>query len=235
MSARSPSIDEEAPVVARPAAAVVLLREGEGGCEVLLLQRNSQLAFHGGAWVFPGGRIDDADYAAAAEPTDIVSAARRAAVREAREEAGLAVEHANLVLFSRWLTPTGLPKRFEAWYFAAPAAAEPVRVDGGEILDHRWVRPEDALTQHRAGRLDLPPPTWVTLNRFIGYRSVPAALEAAGRVPLEHFEPRVCLVPAGACSLYAGDSAYDTGEVDAPGPRHRLWMLDSGWRYERTD
>src|SRR5262249_17295017 len=132
-------------VLARPAAAVVFLREGERGCEVLLLQRNTKLSFHGGAWVFPGGRIDEADYAAGSDSADIIAAARRAAVRESMEEAGLRVDAARLVLFSRWVTPVGLPKRFEAWYFAAPAGTEAVRVDGGEILDHRWVRPADAL------------------------------------------------------------------------------------------
>ena len=41
-----------------PAATVVLIRDGRDGLEVLLARRSSQLAFHGGAWVFPGGRID---------------------------------------------------------------------------------------------------------------------------------------------------------------------------------
>ena len=34
---------------------------------------------------------------------------------------------------------------------------------------------------------------------------------------------------------YEEDVAYDSADLDVPGPRHRLWMLDSGWRYERTD
>ena len=32
------------------------------GIEVLLVQRNSKLVFHGGHWVFPGGRIDQGDF-----------------------------------------------------------------------------------------------------------------------------------------------------------------------------
>ena len=50
--------------------------------EVLLARRSSKLAFHGGAWVFPGGRIDPEDYAG--RPDDLVAAARRA--RGARSE-----------------------------------------------------------------------------------------------------------------------------------------------------
>jgi hypothetical protein len=36
------------------------------------------------------------------------------------------------------------------------------------------------------------------------------------------------------CFLYGGDAAYEQGRIDAPGPRHRLWVRDSGWHYERT-
>ena len=57
-------------VDAAPAATVVLLRDGDDGLEVLLARRSSKLAFHGGAWVFPGGRIDPDDYGDA--PDDLV-------------------------------------------------------------------------------------------------------------------------------------------------------------------
>ena len=47
-----------------PAATVVLIRENsrQQELEVLLVQRNSRLVFHGGHWVFPGGRLDDEDF-----------------------------------------------------------------------------------------------------------------------------------------------------------------------------
>ena len=45
----------------RPAATVVLLREGNGGPEVLLLRRHHRSGFAAGAWVFPGGAVDDGD------------------------------------------------------------------------------------------------------------------------------------------------------------------------------
>src|SRR5512145_1131655 len=95
-------MSEPQPAIAHPAATVVLLRESGNGCEVLLVRRNAQLAFHGGAWVFPGGRLDRADYADDAH--DTIAAARCAAVREAREEAGLVLRPDALVLVSRWIT-----------------------------------------------------------------------------------------------------------------------------------
>ncbi|MCY4265622.1 MAG: NUDIX domain-containing protein, partial [Gammaproteobacteria bacterium] len=68
-----------------PAATVVLVRNNTKsvGIEVLLLKRNSKLVFHGGHWVFPGGRLDDADFAAADQGLEY-PAARLAAVRETR-------------------------------------------------------------------------------------------------------------------------------------------------------
>jgi len=33
--------------------------------------------------------------------------------------------------------------------------------------------------------------------------------------------------------LYPGDAGYDAQDADRPGPRHRLWALAGGWRYER--
>src|SRR3954447_21865088 len=102
--ARGPSGAEAA-----PAATVVILRDGETGLETLLLRRSSKLSFHGGAWVFPGGRIDDGDWH---EGDDILRAAARAAVREANEEAGIDLDVDSLVHLSNWTTPEISPKRF---------------------------------------------------------------------------------------------------------------------------
>ena len=54
------------PVVPRPAATVLLLREGRDTVEVLVIRRHENLAFMGGMWVFPGGSVCSADAAPAA-------------------------------------------------------------------------------------------------------------------------------------------------------------------------
>jgi len=219
------------PAPAHLAATVVLIRDRPGGCEVLLVRRNAQLSFHGGAWVFPGGRVDAADYAG---EDDVVAAARRAAVREAREEAGLVLRVDDLVAVSRWVTPIQLPKRFDTWFFAAEGTDAPVAVDGGEIHDHAWMAADEALAAQRAGRIDLPPPTFVTITAIAPHGSARAALAALGRDPIEVFEPRLFPIEGGAVTLYAGDAGYSDAEIERPGPRHRLWIRDDGWRYERT-
>ena len=45
----------------RPAATVVLLRDGARGPEVLMLRRHGSSDVLGGAYVFPGGKVDDDD------------------------------------------------------------------------------------------------------------------------------------------------------------------------------
>ncbi len=228
-------MSDQSPAVAHPAATVVLLRDGTDGCEALLVRRNTQLSFHGGAWVFPGGRLDAEDYAGVANASDVMAAARNAAVREALEEAGVTISRDGLIALSRWVTPVGLPKRFDTWFFAVRALDERVQVDGGEIHEHRWMCPAAALAAQRGGEIELPPPTFVTLTGLVDHRHVSDALSAIAAQPFEMFEPRLHMVPGGACTLYAGDAGYENGDVDRVGPRHRLWMLESGWRYERSE
>jgi 8-oxo-dGTP pyrophosphatase MutT (NUDIX family) len=83
--------DDLPPVI--PAATLVLMRRrAEGPPELLMMERTGHMAFAAGALVFPGGRIDAADVAAAARlaPGLADGAARIAAVRETIEETGIA-------------------------------------------------------------------------------------------------------------------------------------------------
>ncbi|MFO0692818.1 MAG: NUDIX domain-containing protein [Polyangiales bacterium] len=217
---------------ARPAATTVLLRDGERGLEVLLLQRHHGLDFHGGEWVFPGGRVDAED--AGDRPLDGLEAARRSAVREALEEASVAVAEDALVPIAHWTTPEILPKRFATWFFLAKAEAHDVTVDGGEITSHRWARPADALALRDAGEIGLPPPTFVTLLWLAPYRSADEALAAFRSRPVESFLPRPVATERGIVNILEGDVAYEGGDADSEGPRHRVVLDPEGWRYERS-
>src|SRR6476659_3862327 len=87
------------PVKPRQAATVIVLQGGGATLEVLLVQRNPEQRFMGGAWVFPGGAVD-------AHEGEGDGAHRRAAVRELEEEAAIGgVDPAALVRFSQWITP----------------------------------------------------------------------------------------------------------------------------------
>ncbi len=224
------------PPPAVPAATVIVLRDAESGpkgIEALLLRRNAKTAFHGGAWVFPGGHIDPEDHNTDA-PDDMLAAARQAAVRETQEEAGLSLSKADLLYFSHWTTPLVRPKRFSTWFFVAQAGRDAVQVDGVEINAHAWMRPHEALAARQAGELELPPPTFVSLTKLSAFGTVEDALAyVRGREP-DIFFPKLEKVENGYCSIYHGDAGYESSSVDEPGRRHRLWMRKSGWHYERA-
>ena len=92
-------------VPVRPAATVMLLRDGGAGIEVFMMQRTHSAAFARSQYVFPGGRVDDADHGDDFEPVcddldDAAASARLgvehgglawyvAAIRECFEEAGV--------------------------------------------------------------------------------------------------------------------------------------------------
>ncbi|MCZ7535108.1 MAG: NUDIX domain-containing protein [Acidimicrobiia bacterium] len=217
---------------AHPSATVVLLRDAAETVEVLMLRRSSKMAFHGGTWVFPGGRIDAEDWAGS---DDVFAAARRAAVREAAEEARLQIDPEALVHLSKWTTPEISPKRFATWFFAAAVGEGDAEADGVENDEHRWFRPDEALSVHAAGEIELAPPQYVTLLELREMTSVADALEQIAAAVSIDFAPRFhFLDDGGALCVYAEDVAWDDfALLGEQGPRHRLTMLDSGWVYER--
>src|SRR5262245_53135936 len=215
----------------RPAATVILVRDEPGGLETLMLRRSSKVAF-GGMWVFPGGKVDAADRVGL-DAGDELEAARRAAVREAVEEAGLAAPASSLVPFSHWTPPAIAPVRFHTWFFLAEAPAGRVAVDQGEIHEHAWMRPDEALRRRHAREIELAPPTFVTLIELSRFGAVTPALAAARARTPERFTTRIAKTEGGVVALWHGDAGYENGDAARPGPRHRLWMLDAGWRYER--
>jgi 8-oxo-dGTP pyrophosphatase MutT (NUDIX family) len=214
----------------RAAAVVIVLREAASDLEVLLLQRAANLSFYAGAWVFPGGRLEAQD----GDPVnDLDAAIRRAAARELQEEAGLDLDPAALTFVSRWLTPPGRNRRFDTFYFIARAPEAPVRIQLSEVQDYRWLSPAKALQARSEGTIELPPPTFVTLSELAQWRRVDDALVELARSPT-HFIPRPIKVPDGIVYLYTPDSGYESGELGAPGARHRLTALNHSWHYQRN-
>jgi 8-oxo-dGTP pyrophosphatase MutT (NUDIX family) len=187
----------------RQAASLILLREAADGSEVLLVQRNPQQRFMGGAWVFPGGAVhaeEDADPAASA-------------VRELEEEAGIALtEKTELVPFSRWITPEGegVTIRFDTWFYAARApAGAAARADGGECIDARWLTPAAALAAHADDRLALVFPTIKHLELLAETPSVEETLAAARARPVEPVLPKVDMSGGSPRVLLPGEPGYD--------------------------
>ena len=198
-------LNEGETVPAREAATAILLRDSDGGPEVLLLKRNPDSRFMGGAWVFPGGAVHAED-AAGEHPGPVI-----AAMRETEEEAGFALpDAAGLVPFSRWITPAEVKIRFDTWFFVAraPAGAQ-AKVDDAEVVDARWLRPADALKQYEDGELLLVFPTIKHLEELCGFGSVDEALDNARSRRVQPVQPRVLVDGGVARVLMPGEPGYD--------------------------
>ncbi len=220
-----------------PAATTVLLRQSASGLQTLLLRRSPDLPVMGGVWVFPGGRVDPEDRAAAADPDDRYEVARLAAVRETAEEAGLRVDPRTLVRFSHWTPPPDFAPQLATWFFLAPAPPEAVQVDGREISEHLWLSPAEAIRRHtEAGATWFLPPTFVTLHELTDFGTVTDALAAARRREPMFYETVLATAADGeTVALWEGDAGYATADPDIGGPRHRLWASEGlPWRLERS-
>ena len=204
-TAERPNLGE--PSVPRPAASVVLLRKGgkhsDRSLEVLLLKRTESAKFMPGVWVFPGGAVD---------PSDGKSEAgyRACAVRELAEEAGIELaEEAELVLFSRWITPEVVSRRFDAWFFLALAPAHTApRPDGVETTDAGWFEPQAALDANAAGTLALAFPTVKQLESLLSYRGADETLEAHRHREVEPILPKVIGTPDDHRVVLPGQPDY---------------------------
>ncbi len=185
---------------ARRAASLILLVDGREGPEVLLVERNPEQRFMGGAWVFPGGSVHDED-------ADLEATARR----ELAEEAGVDLApEVELVPFSRWITPIEVKTRFDTWFFAAEApAGTEATADGSECVDARWLRPADALAASTRDELMLVFPTIKHLELLAEASSVAELLAAARSRPVVPILPKVAVRDGAAEVLLPGDPGYD--------------------------
>ena len=97
-----------------PSATIIMVRETNDGLETFMVVRHHKIDFASGALVFPGGKIDPDDSAQAANEDE---AAKYAAARETKEEAGLDLPLDNFLWFSHWVPPENQKKRFSTWFF----------------------------------------------------------------------------------------------------------------------
>jgi len=195
------------PSVPRPAASVVLLRRGgrhaDRALEVLLLRRSERAKFMPGVWVFPGGAVDDGD-------GEDEARFKACAVRELEEEAGIALPAGEeLVLFSRWITPEVVSRRFDARFFLPLAPAHtPPRADGVETTDAAWFEPAGALEAQAAGEIVLAFPTIKQLEGLLPFRSADEALAAHREIAVEPILPRVIGTPEDNRVVLPDDPDY---------------------------
>ncbi|WP_207536854.1 NUDIX hydrolase [Sabulicella rubraurantiaca] len=247
-----------APVTPRPAATILLIRDGESGLEVLMVCRAREIEFASGALVFPGGRVEEADSQLAPDG-DPLGAFKVAAIREAWEECGILLGRAPaptllpagpfgnalgergvspdveaVVPFAHWITPHYSPKRFDTHFFLAQAPGDQEAVhDGYEAVEAVWVRPAEAVAEAEAGKRRLVFATRLNLLRLAKHGSAAEALAAARECPIVTVTPEPVPDGAGGVMLRIPEEAGYGGTLfpakDLPAMGGR-WLGQTGSR-----
>jgi 8-oxo-dGTP pyrophosphatase MutT (NUDIX family) len=180
----------------RPAASLILIHEAlEGPPELLICERGAAMAFAAGAYVFPGGRVDDEDVAVAAallpgfDPED--AAARIAALRELGEETGITgLDPHAFVPFARWLPAEQVTRRFDTRFYLARATERFMPVaDGGETVACFWASAAAVAERCRSGHGRALFPTRRILERLARHAGFDAMAEEALRLPARIVTP----------------------------------------------
>ena len=118
-----------------------------------------------------------------------------------------------LVPYAHWITPVGMPKRFDTWFFLA--AAPPAQAgahDGKESTDSIWVSPREALAGGESGRFKLPFPTTRNLIKLGKQTSVTAALDDSRGKAIVTVMPVMTKLNGGRQLRIPPEAGYD-GEV----------------------
>lgn len=240
--------DEVITTPPRDAATVVLLRDAEPTIEVLLLRRGNSHTVMNNAWVFPGGKLDDADFnhteeiaAAVGDTPEILlaephlsaahaSALFYAACRETQEETGVVLKPEHLTSWSRWITPnepTMMKKRFDARFFITRMPTGQTAVhDGEEATDSAWLTPRGALEAYCANKITLAPPQIMTLAALARHRDTAACIAYAEAQTTYCIQPGVVKDNGNRTLTYPGDAEHPLNDRQMPGPTRLTWKGD---------
>jgi 8-oxo-dGTP pyrophosphatase MutT (NUDIX family) len=183
-----------------------------------MLRRHEKSSFVPNAWVFPGGIAEESD--AGLGDGSLLDAMRVTAVRETFEETGVwlgaplaeaerkrrelldrriafrdlareaPIDLAQLVWTSRWITPAGIPKRFDTYFFLFIVGRDAIATaEQNEIVEVTWIHPSDALARHAAREMQMVFPTLRNLEALTGFANATAVLDARRGAIIEAVEP----------------------------------------------
>jgi 8-oxo-dGTP pyrophosphatase MutT (NUDIX family) len=203
-------------VVPIPAASVLVLRDDP--LEVLMIRRHERSSFVPNAWVFPGGAVDEGDFELS--DGSVVNTMRFAAARELFEETGVwlglplrdceekrrrllersvtfrelfaeaPIDIDRLVWTARWITPVGVPKRFDTYFFLAFVGRDVVATaEQTEAVEVTWISPARAVERHMSGEFPLVFPTLKNLEAIVGFASSSPLIEARRKAEITTTRP----------------------------------------------
>jgi 8-oxo-dGTP pyrophosphatase MutT (NUDIX family) len=134
-----------------------------------------------------------------------------------------------LAYFSHWLTPPGMPRRFDTRFFIAQMPrGQGVKPDGREIVEHMWLRPAEAVSPARGLKLmNVTRRTLEQLATFDSTADCMAHARSLTRIALNM--PRLADGPSGRRAVNIEEAAYEEiGRLDPDGTGHARYALEAG-------
>ena len=104
---------------------------------------------------------------------------RKGSLVEMARTEHLALATNSLAYFAHWITPEGMPKRFDTHFFLASAPAQQEAIyDNLETSDGVWIRPTDAIERSRQGTFPIAFPTFHQLRDLTAFQTAQEAIQA---------------------------------------------------------
>lgn len=123
--------------------------------------------------------------------------------------AGLVLALDVLTPYAHWITPLGLPKRFDTHFYIASAPHDQVAAcDGREAVDACWIAPSAALADVAEGRRKIIFPTRLNIEMLAASSSVATAIEASRTRRIVTVEPKIVREPDGMVLTIPADAGY---------------------------
>jgi len=149
-----------------------------------------------------------------------IEAAHRAALAEGKiafadilKQTSMVLALDQLVPYAHWVTPEGMSKRFDTWFFLAAAPPDQLGAhDGKESTDSIWLSPREAVAGGESGRFKLPFPTTRNLIKLDKQPNVKAALDDARGKPVVTVMPVITRLNGGRQLRIPLEAGYD-GEL----------------------
>ena len=150
-------------------------------------------------------------------------------------DSGLVADLSRLALWSWWITPEVEPKRYDTRFFVALLTndeATDVHCDEVETVEHRWVRPSEAVKEAEAGTFFLAPPTYLTLCELAACSQAKDVFKQAQQRIVRPIIPRLDMKDGQWTVVLPGDPSYpDEHPVSGPTKvefRDGRWWQSSG-------
>lgn len=157
---------------------------------------------------------EEAGIALSEVPVDVLGLHGRA-VYEAVLDAGATLDAHRLHYVSNWVTPVGVPRRFDTRFFTTALPGDAVAVpDDAEVFDAVWVDPAAALKRGDGGGWRIEFPTRWHLELLAGMPTVDRLIGHARSVEPERIEPRLSVGDDGNVVILMPD---DPGYAEALG------------------